>query len=120
MIDEGEGLYSPDDFNYLIYIIEKHVHYDTIVIVRDEKDKITAVCRWNIKDNEATIHDLIIRKDKRNFKYIQRMLAYGLQMWPNINNIRWRRAKKYKYRMYRTYNIDKILKGGRLWVAEQK
>lgn len=90
--------YKLDDYEELYSTIVKHALYKTIMIIRDDDNKIAGVCRWNVlpSGEDALILDLIIHPDWRNQSLARRMLARGLVMYPKVRYLIFERYDKNK------------------------
>lgn len=76
-------------------VIEEHLEYKTIVWLTDETGLI-GLCRFNIEDKEAKILDVAIRPDQRNKDILKQLLLMGLQLWPNVKQLRFNDVKQQK------------------------
>lgn len=93
-------------------VIQKHIEYKTCLIVYDDNDEITAVCRWNISEDGIVAHilDVIVRKDQRNLKLLRRLIYKGFEMWPGVKYLSWERLRKYPYRKPKMYSLEQLIK----------
>lgn len=66
-IDEGEGLFSPEQRDDLIKAIEGHIKYGTIkVLTHPKTGEVTAAIRWNWNEDD-TVHvlDAAVKEEYR-------------------------------------------------------
>lgn len=92
-----------------------HFQFKTAFVVYDAKDKIVAVCRWNLLENDTKtlILDFIIRYDYREKwgnRIFKQMLQRGLWLFPKVMEVGWERSRKPNDRGIRFYKIDKLLR----------
>lgn len=89
--------------------IEKHVLFNTFVILKDKENKIFALCRFNVLGVTAEVLDLFIREDMRHKRVIKLVTAHGWSKFPFLKFITYQRESKYPYRTPRIYKIKDIL-----------
>ena len=83
-------------------VIQKHIEYGTILIIKDEG--VSAVVRWNWVDEDnrvAKILDCAVRPDKRSLTYLKSILKFGVDKF-NAKSLVWDRTK-YKGRPMKEY-----------------
>ncbi len=81
-------LHKNNTIEQLRNAIEKHLEYKTIVIRLDDKG-IVGVCRFNVDDEkEAEILDVAVREDYRHKDVLVQLLRQGLEMYPNVKQLR--------------------------------
>jgi hypothetical protein len=92
-------------------VINKHLEYGTIMVIRSQTDGIVAVARWN-RTEEDTIHilDLVVHKKYRKYMMLKYLIALGKSKMPNLKYIIYKREMKYPNRKKRIIDIDSILK----------
>lgn len=92
-------------------VIKKHLEYGTCMLIKNEKEKIVAVARWNfISPYTVHILDVIIRSDyHRKKNMLKRMILLGRQKYPQVKWFCYERYAKYPERDMRYYSIDKFL-----------
>ena len=63
IIRYSKGLYSWAETDLFRRIVERHIEFKTIYIVRGIDGSIIAVARWNIEKNLAHLWDFVVRKN---------------------------------------------------------
>lgn len=91
------GVEPDKDYNRVNYIVEKHLKYNTILILED-KQGITAIARWNQDKEVAHILECIVRPDKRSLWFIKNLIRYGVDKVKSVKKIIWERKIKYPSR----------------------
>jgi len=93
-------------------IIEKHINYGTILIIREKtNDEIVAVVRWNWLGNYTVyVLDAVIRKDYRSMKFLKSILLLGVSKNPQCKWICFNRGLKYPFREGKIYKVDDMLR----------
>jgi len=88
--------FKATEWKQIRWLIAQHAEYDTMMVVRDDKEEIVAVARWNILPNgtDMVILDVIIRPDHRHGDLNHRMILKGLDMYPKAKNIMYERRDK--------------------------
>jgi len=97
--------------NELERIIRLHILYGTCTILHD-KNKIIAICRWNIEDSgrKAKVLDLIIDKNYYDKGIVRQVFLKGISMFPNVKLIGWDRRRKYPTRDTHWYSVRQLLR----------
>ena len=79
--------------------ILKHIHYGTIIVLKDEKG-IYAVARWDIEGEVAHVFQVVLRPDRRNQRLIRVLVMMGISKFPSVKYLKYERV----------YKITKFLK----------
>ena len=93
-------------------IILKHQAFRTGMVIKNKKEQIIAVARWNVSPSKklAYLLDVIIRPDYRRNGMIKQMIINGLRVWPDVEWLTWERGSRKLDRGWRAYEIREILK----------
>lgn len=108
MIVYGEGLYSPANYRELYQALSKHIEYNTLEVLRDEKG-IKAVCRYNhTTDNIIFVIDVICRKGSKTA--LRELIKNGVKRNPDIKYITYDRGLKYPDKKRQTIKVSDFLR----------
>lgn len=106
IIEFGNNFY---EFKDLEHQINKHIEYDTIIVLRNSKDmSIKAVARFNIDGSVADILDVVISSSEKNKKVIQLLTSILWTKYPVLKYIAYERAG-HDDKGVRYYRIEKFL-----------
>jgi hypothetical protein len=108
--DNGGQTYKDFDKDELAGVVDLHLQYGTCMIIRDGKNNICAVARWNISGTTAEVLDVIVRKDYRNKNFLKMMLGVGITKYPYVRFLKFQRGIKYPGRKHRIYSVNEFLR----------
>jgi hypothetical protein len=89
------GLALQTDIETLRSVIQKHLEYNTIVTLYDDKG-LYAVTVFNIIDKVCIVINSAVRKDRRNPQVLKDMIKEGLIRYPDTKYLKFERVLKNK------------------------
>jgi len=105
------GHFKPHTDELLKLVIKKHLEYGTFMVIRNKKEEIVAVARWNFPtDYVVHILDVVVKKDYRKPLILRQMLAVGINKHPQVRTMIYERLGKYPKRKRIVISVDKFLK----------
>jgi len=89
------GLHKTCCIDTLRETIQKHLEYNTLVTLYDDKG-LYAVGRFNVVDKVAVVIDVAVREDRRGKQPLVDIIKEGVMRFPTVKYLKFERVLKNK------------------------